>query len=305
MEPVGMCGDRIVPLSQLSLPVSDAGFVHGVTVAEQVRTFRQRPFLLEMHYQRWCRGLAALGLQPVCSVERLTERIEKLVSLNSRLLATGAEQGICFFATPGPQVAWNWPDGDASTSVAAGQPQSTFYAHTYPLPVQQWQNSYRDGVHLVSSQVRQVPQECWPADIKVRSRLHYYMAQIQCRRVLPGSHPILLDDQGNVSDSAIGSIVGYTHSQGLIVRRSVQRYASISLLYTIELARKLGVAVTERDFSVVDLQEFDEAYLVSTPWCILPVRTVDSKPLGDSSFCVFRRLIQAWSDQVGVDLVNP
>lgn len=303
-QPVGICGDRFVQLSQLTLPVTDAGFVHGVTVAEQVRTFRQRPFLLERHYQRWCRGLAALELQPLCTFQQLSQRIEQLVAMNAKFLPADAEQGVCFFATPGSMMAWNWPCGPTSVEASSVHAQPMFYAHSYPLPVGRWQSSYRQGIDLVTTQIRQVPQECWPVDIKVRSRLHYYLAQNQSRSILNGSYPILLDEHGTVSDSAIGSILGYTDSQGLIVRNPLQRYASISLGYTLELAGNLGINVTEHNFSVAELQSFDEAFLVSTPWCILPVATVDSQRLKKSGFPVFRRLMQAWSNRVGVDILK-
>jgi branched-subunit amino acid aminotransferase/4-amino-4-deoxychorismate lyase len=234
----------------------------------------------------------------------LSQRIEQLVAMNASFLPDDAEQGICFFATPGPLVAWNWPSGQASAEAVPVHAQPVFYAHSYPLPVGQWQSSYQQGIDLVTTQVRQVPQDCWPGDIKVRSRLHYYLAQKQSRSILNGSYPILLDEHGTVSDSAIGSILGYNDSQGLIVRKPLQRYASISLDYTIELAGNLGLNVTEYNFSVVELQSFDEAFLVSTPWCILPVATVDSRSLKNSGFSVFQRLMQAWSDRVGADILK-
>lgn len=183
---------------------------------------------------------------------------------------------------------------------------ATFSAYTYPLPIDKHRQVYQRGVGLVSTSICDVPPGCWPNSIKIRSRLHYYLAQLQACSISPDAQPILLDLQDQVSDSAIASIVGWNPTEGLIVRPAELRYASISVDVLVELAKQLGIAITERTFSVAELQCFPEAFLVSTPWCLYPVRNVDNVQLSGyaSNFPVFKRILTAWESTVGCSILT-
>jgi branched-chain amino acid aminotransferase len=313
-EPVGLADDELVPLSRLSVSALDSGFIHGIAVSEQVRTFRGRPFLLERHFQRWVLGLETLGVEIPCDFPSLSLRVEKVLQINSDLLPPSAEQGICFLATPGLQGAFAWPT-DTAEEAQCGlgareremQLQLTaprMLVHTYPLAIERWRQSYQRGIDLTTTPIRDVPAECWPRAVKIRSRLHYYLAQRAAEKLRPGSHPILLDSFGKVSDSAIGSIIGFRHDEGLIMRPAQDRYGSISAEFVTELAGDLGLPINYRGFTTGELQTFDEAFLVSTPWCIFPVATIDGIALSSvGTFPTFRRLVDQWSERVGAAIL--
>jgi branched-chain amino acid aminotransferase len=47
----------------------------------------------------------------------------------------------------------------------------------------------------------------------------------------------------------------------------------------------------------------DEAFLASTPYCLMPVTKINGVPVGDGKpGPLFRRLISAWSELVGLDI---
>jgi branched-chain amino acid aminotransferase len=290
-EPICFCMGQLLPLKQLCIPASDIGFIHGVTVSEQVRTFCGNPFLLDKHFDRWCRGLKALQLAAPCDLVSLQTIIQQLLEHNARLLPANSEQGICFFSSPG-QADLGW--------MPATTNEPTFSAYSYPLPIGKHRQLYRSGVRMVTTSIRDVPVDCWPNSVKIRSRLHYYLAQQQARAVSPEAHPILLDLQSTVSDSSIASIVGWTQHDGLIVRPAEQRYSSITVGFLIELAQQLGIPITERTFSVAQLQNFTEAFLVSTPWCFYPIQQVDDVQLAGHSqgFPMFTKISKAWESNV-------
>ena len=70
-EPIAYINGRRLPLSQLGVSVFDGGFVQGVTVAEQLRTFGGRLFRLEMHLARLARSLTIVGIDPGVSLADL------------------------------------------------------------------------------------------------------------------------------------------------------------------------------------------------------------------------------------------
>ena len=51
------------------------------------------------------------------------------------------------------------------------------------------------------------------------------------------------------------------------------------------------------------LSEADEVFLSSSPSCLWPVSTIDGQYCGQEvGGPIFRRLLQAWSEETGVDL---
>jgi branched-subunit amino acid aminotransferase/4-amino-4-deoxychorismate lyase len=71
-----------------------------------------------------------------------------------------------------------------------------------------------------------------------------------------------------------------------------------------DLAKELGIPVSEEDLQPYDLYTADEAFFTSTSPCVLPVTQVDRRPIGDGKpGPTVHRLLQAWSETVGVDIV--
>lgn len=56
-EPLVFLNGQMIPASQASLKIYDAGVVLGATVTEMTRTFRHQPFRLEDHVARLFRSL--------------------------------------------------------------------------------------------------------------------------------------------------------------------------------------------------------------------------------------------------------
>ena len=73
----------------------------------------------------------------------------------------------------------------------------------------------------------------------------------------------------------------------------------------IELAAKLGIPFSERDSQVYSVMNADEAFLASTPFCLMPVTKVNGVDIRDGKpGPIFRRLLAAWSEEVGMDVLG-
>jgi branched-chain amino acid aminotransferase len=71
----------------------------------------------------------------------------------------------------------------------------------------------------------------------------------------------------------------------------------------IELAVKLGIGFVERDSQTYHAVNADEAFLTSTPYCLMPVTKINGLSIGDGKpGPIFRRLLDAWSELVGLDI---
>lgn len=102
MQAIAYLNGRYIPSANLRVPVSDSGFVLGITIAEQLRTFRGEPFRVSDHLRRMQQGLETIGLPHITQDVDLSAVVQFLVRQNHRLLAAGDDLGITLFATPGP-----------------------------------------------------------------------------------------------------------------------------------------------------------------------------------------------------------
>lgn len=293
-HPLAYLNGRFVPASQLAVSPVDAGFVLGATVAEQVRTFAGRLFRLEDHLARLQQSLEVVGIEIGFTSRQLADAAAELVRRNYALVPSGGDLGLSIFVTPGPYAPY----------ASLGPSAPLVAMHTYLLPFWLWAEKYQKGQALVTTEIRQVPTASWPASLKCRSRMHYYLADRQAARIEPGARALLLDSQGFVSETSTANVLMYRAGEGLLAPPAEKVLPGISLAEVIDLAGQLGIPVTHRDLTVADLAAADEVLLTSTPWCVLAVTRLDGQPIGDGRpGPLVRRLLAAWSQRVGVEVV--
>ncbi len=330
---------KLIPAAQAVVPVSDAGFVQGTTVAEQLRTFGGRLFRLEQHLHRLAASLEIVGVDPGISLAELAEAAHELTRHNHALLAPGDDLGLSMFVTPGPYPAM------AASAEAAGTRGPLVCMHTYPLPFHVWAEKYVRGQVLTVTDVDQVPPTCWPPALKCRSRMHYYLADRRAAQLQSGSRALLLDRAGCVLEASTASVFLYHRQEGFVSPPTEKILPGVSLMVIAELAAGLGVPFLHRDFQVAELLSADEVLLCSTSPCVWPVVQLltpqvekpwegdkpweghkpwegeapaepptgccsagaSPSPLGQPVGSgqpgeMFRRLLTAWSELVGLDI---
>ena len=290
---------RFVQAAGLSIPVGDTGFVLGATVTEQLRTFRGRLFLPHEHLHRLAESLAILGLEPGRPLAELGAAAADVASRNHAMLAAERpaaslppDLGVVIFVTPGDLPAQH--DGH-------GSPPRTV-VHSFPLAFRSWAAAYDEGVALRNVAVRQVPEACWPIRAKVRSRLHYFLADREARAAEPGARAVLAHVDGRISETSTANVA--VVSRGTITSPPpADALAGVSLGHARRLAARLGIAWREASLTAADLATADEILLTSTPNCILPATRLDGRPVGAGTpGPVFRTILDAWSADVGLDI---
>ena len=218
-EPIAYYNGRLLPVSQLSLPVYDTGFVLGVAVSEQIRTFCGALFRLDQHLSRLERSMEIVGVDPGIDLPKFAEIASHLAARNHRLLDVGDDLGLSLFVTPGPYATFAPP----------GKVQATVCMHTYPLPFSSWVKKYTEGQALATSDTEQVPAACWPPELKCRSRMHYYLADRQAAIRHPGARALLTDAQGYVVEASTANILVHDQDQGLVAPPRASILPGVSL----------------------------------------------------------------------------
>ena len=226
---------KFVPEASLSVPIYDAGFVQGITVAEQMRTFDGTLFRLDEHLARLARSLEIIRIANI-DIDALGATAQELASKNHEQLANDDDLGLSLFITPGP-----YP-----TFAPAGKNGPTIGMHTYPIPFHLWSEKYSVGERLVVSSIRQVPENCWPLELKCRSRMHYYLADREAREREPGARALLLDQDGFVAEASTASVILYRKDQGFLSPPREKVLPGVSVGMLEDIATELGIAFHHR-----------------------------------------------------------
>jgi branched-chain amino acid aminotransferase len=175
---------------------------------------------------------------------------------------------------------------------------------TSPMDLRGWVRYYTEGCHAVTSFSRAIPAQSLDARIKNRSRLFYTMADTEARLVDPDAQVIILDIDGNVSENKGGNI--FLIADGVLKTPSTENCLDgISRQTVIELAGKLNIPVQETRLQIYDFYTADEVFFTSTPYCIMPATKCNGLVVGNGSVGpMTQRLLAAWSDLVGMDIVE-
>jgi len=281
-----------IPRQSLFLPVGDAGFVLGATVTEQLRTFHGRLFMTAAHQERLHQSLQIVGIDPGRPLAEAFAAADELAARNHAVGPADDDLGLVIFVTPGDQPSQHRGMG--------GTPRMVI--HTFPLAFRLWADAYERGVPLRSVSVRQVPDACWPVQAKVRSRLHYFLADREAHAAEPGAKAVVCHVDGRISETSTANITIVCDGT-ILAPPAADALAGVSLRCAESLAESLGLPWKTRSLTEADLAAADEILLTSTPNCILPATRFNGRAIGTGRpGPIFQRLLAAWSDRVGIDI---
>ncbi|MFO0915524.1 MAG: aminotransferase class IV [Pirellulales bacterium] len=295
-EPIAYLNSRRIPADQLAVAPTDAGFMFGVTLAEQCRTFGGRLFELDQHLDRLLAGLSLLGWSSGVDRDELRRQADEVVAQNFALLPPTADMGLTIFVTPGTAATYRRPDEPSRLTVGV---------HSYPLPFWLWHRAYQEGQRLMVTQYRQVAPYNWPTALKCRSRMHYYLADQAAARLDPQSKALLLDTTGRVAETSIANVVGWTRDGRLISPPDEVALPGISLRVVQQLAHHLGWPFEQRPVELDELLDCREVLLTSTPYCLLPVVAINGQPIGQGTpGTAYHQLLEQWNHLVGLHITD-
>jgi branched-subunit amino acid aminotransferase/4-amino-4-deoxychorismate lyase len=291
----------------LSILAADAGCVFGATVTDLVRTFGKKLDRLDDHLARFRQSCRLCRLSLPISDHELRIDAEKLVANNfAEMLRDGerAEMALVLLATPGlvsHYFGWAEESLPPAYLTAFRDIHHAFYMmHTFPLPFDRYRKLFADGATLVVPPTRALPAECVHPRAKMRSRMHWWIAEQQAKDVDPEASALLLDSVGHVTETASANLA--IVKDGTVLTPPRDRVLNgISLKVVEELCGELGIPFAEKPLTLLDCQSADEAMLTCTSYCIAGVRRINGVELRWPG-PVWRRLLAAWSERVGVDI---
>jgi branched-chain amino acid aminotransferase len=284
-----------VPAHAAKISVFDAAVMLGDTVTESTRTFAHRPFKLEEHVDRLYKSLKVTRINPGMTPAEMVELSREVLARNLPNVAPEMDVWLVHNISRGLSVSGADPTIQRSPA--------TIIIHTAPLILTDWAQFYTTGCHAVTPSSRAVPPEALDPRIKNRSRMAYTLAEIEVKLVDPQAQGILLDIYGNVAENKGGNF--FIVSEGVLKTPPTRNaLAGISRATVLELAQTLQIPTQVVDFQPYDIYTAEEAFFTSTPYCIMPATRFNGLPVGDGNVGpITKRLLAAWSELVGVDIV--
>ena len=295
-SPIAWMNGELISYSQAAIPVWDLGVVAGASVSEMARTFAHKPFRLSLHLERLLPAIHKIGFPEPYDKQQFMEGINGVLDHNLPLIPTDRDLGIVMFSTAGPNPTY-------LGSELARTTRATAAVHTFELPFETWRPQLLDGVHLRTTSVRQIPDDCFDVRLKVRNRLHWWLADQEAMHQEPGSKALLLDHAGFIAETSTSAV--HLVCNGRIVTPDSCVLNSLSSQLVEEFARTQGISFERRPVPLGEFRYASEAFLSSSAATLLPVSHVNGEQIGTTiPGAVFNQMATAWSTLVGIDIVQ-
>jgi len=295
-DPLAFLDGQPIAFSTARIPIYDLGVMQGATLTERLRTVRHQPYLVEEHLGRLHRSLACAGWEVPVHSPPLADMITELARVNTQWISPDEDLSIVIFITAGQSL------GDSNGMVSTSRPTVCLYSS--PLPLQKWARAHREGIHLITPAIRQLPADVIHPQMKHRSRLHWSLADHQASRMDPLAVALLLDHRGYVTETSSGNLF-IVRDEELLTPRAETTLAGIAQAHLMQLATRLGISVRRTDLTPDEVAVAEEAFLTSSTYCQLPVGIINGKRIGAHvPGPVTKMLMQTWSQELGLDFVG-
>ncbi len=275
---------RVGSPEEVTLKITDNGFVFGDSAYETLRTYGGRPFELDRHLLRLRRTIGLLGFDLRTSDDEIKARIDACLSF-----AGNAESYLRVIVSRGV--------GDMSYRFERiGAPTLAIYVK--PLEPQS-DALYEKGAAAVIVSIRRNPIEALNPAMKASNLLNNALAAREAY-AKGAFEALLLNTRGEVAEAAGSNVFMVKGGRLLTPPLSAGILEGITRGITLEVAAATGVACEERVLYPDDLRAADEVFLTSSLKEIAPVTALDGAAVGGGNpGPVTRALLAAYRARIG------
>lgn len=249
---------QFLPIDEAKVSVLDRGFVFGDGIYEVIPVYSGRLFRLEHHLERLDRSLEGIRLSNPLVPDEWSEILHELVTKNGR-----SDQSIYLQITRG--VAKR----DHAFPVNV---EPTVFAMSNPMG--EVDPELRKGVTAVT-----VEDFRWKlCHIKSIALLPNILLRQQA--IDQGAVEAIMLRDGQVTEGAATNVFIVHNNTVITPPKSNLLLPGITRDLVVELCNKHAIACEERDISEAELRSADEVWLSSSTKEVIPVTTLDGKPVG-------------------------
>ena len=291
---------KFVDECEAKVSIFDSSLMFGDMVFEMTRSFNGEHFKLKEHIDRLFMGLKILRIEISESKEDVYNLCIKTAEMNRDAFDEDDEHRLLIDVSRGVLGIYEGING-------IHQGYNLIIAD-FPLKwtIQGMGKLFTTGINNVITNQKVIPAHLMDPKIKNRSRLFYLMANIEAS-LFKGENnwPLMLDTDGYIAEGS-GDNFFIVKNNTVISPEGRNMLRGISRDYVMnDLCKTLNINVVEKNIEPYDVYEADEAFICATPFCMLPVTSLNSLKIGDGKpGKVFNKLIQLWSKKTGVDIIK-
>ena len=256
---------KMVEKAEAVVSVFDHGLLYGDGVFEGIRSYNGRVFKLDEHLVRLEESGKAIMLTMPMSRAEMQKAVLDTLRANSlqdayiRLVVT---RGV----------------GDLGLDPRKCHEKGTVIIITDKITLYP-EEHYRNGLEVVTVATRRNLPEAVSPKIKSPNYLNNIMAKIEANHagVLEA---IMLSADGWVAECTGDNIFIVRHGKLLTPPTHIGALDGITRNTVMDLAVKLSIPVAEALFTRYDVYNAEECFLTGTAAEVIPVTTVDSRPIG-------------------------
>jgi branched-chain amino acid aminotransferase len=263
--------DKFVRQEDAVVSVFDHGFLYGDGVYETIRSYGNRIFMCEAHIARLYRSAEAIGLTIPIPRKRWLDLLHESMARND----VGNEQRDAYL-----RITISRGTGDIGLDPALC-PSPTVVLMATPL-IAPAASLYEQGVALIVARTRRNLPTALSPQIKSTNFLNNILAK---REALAAGafDSLLLNWESHLTECTVSNLFFVT--DGVVRTPSVDCgiLDGITRNLVLELAAELHFPTEEGRFTVDQLYRADECFLTNTSMEIMPVVSVDHRPIGQGT----------------------
>ena len=290
---------KFVPEHEAKVSIYDSALMFGDMVFEMTRSFNKEQFKLRDHLERLYASIKYVHIPIEMGMKEMEEHVYETIDRNDPLFEKDDEHRIMINVSRGLLSLYQDVVGveKGSNIIIADFPLRWTVASMGPL--------YDSGINAVIPSQRAIPASLLEPKVKNRSRMHYLMANIEVSNYAGENNwALLLDPDGFIAEGT-GDNFFMVKDDRIITPEPRNILRGVSRKYIIEeLAPQLGLPCIEKNIELYDVMTADEAFFTGTPFCILPVTSINSMQIGSGKMGpITKRLLDTWGQNVGVDII--
>ncbi len=274
---------QFIPLAEARISVLDRGFLFGDSVYEVIPAYGGNLFRLEQHLKRLEGSLHAVHMENPLPFEQWRDIMEQLLEQRSNI-----DQSIYLQVTRGAATG-------RDHAIPKGLEQTVF-ALASPIPAIDPKQAV-EGIKAVSLEdIR------WHlCNIKATTLLANVLLKQQA--VDEQADEAILIRDGKATEGSASNL--FIVSDNLLITPPKSQFLlpGVTRDLVLELAKSEHVNFEEREVEAKELESADEIWLTSSTKEIMPVTTLNSKPVGSGipgpMFQQLSRLYSAMKEQAG------
>lgn len=256
----------VSPLESASIAVSDHSYLYGDGLFEGIRIYASKVFKLDEHLDRLYHGIKYLGYKMTITQPEL-----KQIVLDLCRQAEATSGYIRLNVTRGTGLGLDPKNIDQSPNVMVMVNTLSLYPP----------EAYENGLDVVTTSFKTIPADALDPRLKCIGKYAANILAKQEANSRGAGEGLMLNHQGYIAECTGDNIFLIKGKHIRTPDPSCGLLRGVTRDTVITLAREAGYTVDECFLTPFDLYSSDEAFLTGTAAEVIPMVTIDGRPIGD------------------------